>query len=84
VIEPASGVCTITAANGSLLNLELNGWLGLVDGSTFIETSGGYTITGGTSKFSDAAGTGTFAISIDSVSVGTAKGVVALSGAFRR
>jgi len=84
VTEPAGGICTITAANGSLLNLQLNGWLGVVDSSTFVEVSGGYTITGGTAKFSDAAGTGTFALSVDSINLGTANGVFSLSGAFRR
>jgi hypothetical protein len=84
VNEPASGVCTITAASGDKLNLELSGWLGAVDGSSFIEISEGFTITGGTGKLPDAAGTGTFTLSIDSIAFGTANGVVSLSGAFRK
>jgi hypothetical protein len=60
-IAPGRGSVTFTAANGDSISFNFQGKLNSLTG----EGKGTFTITGGTGRFADAAGNGTFRALID-------------------
>jgi hypothetical protein len=60
-IAPGRGSVTFTAANGDTLSFDYLGELNSITG----EGQGRFTVTGGTGRFADATGAGTFQAQID-------------------
>lgn len=63
---PSSGEATITAANGDVLNVVVQGRLNLAAGTD----SGTFTFVGGTGRFAEASGVSNFVVAVNPITGG--------------